>query len=153
MNEMTKERAGLAVAAFLTADALVNLYWATGLTWPAPDRITLTMAVLNGNYPTAPVVTVPLALMSLSGALVALARVDRLGALGRLIPRPLLQLGILTVAGALGLRAALGAGWALGLLPSYTSTFYTLNLVVFIPICVVFCAAALAAARSQLARG
>lgn len=153
MNELAKERAGMALAGFLAADALANLYWATGATWPAPDRLTLTLAILNGDYPTAPAVTVPLACLSLGGAFTALARVHRLGALRRLIPDSLLQVGALAIAGAPGVRGALGIGWALGLLPAKTQAFYALNLVAFTPACLVFCAAAVAAANSRRAKG
>lgn len=153
MNEHVKERAGIVVAAFLAADGLANLYWAAGNTWPAPDSKTLTLAILNANVSTAPQITVPLACLSFGGALIALARVHRLGTLGRLIPDPLLQLGILTIAAALGLRGVAGIGWALGLLAAQTPLFYTLNLVAYTPACLVFCAAAVAAARSERSKG
>lgn len=153
MNEQVKERAGIVVAAFLAADGLANLYWATGNTWPAPDPKTLTLAILNANVSTAPQITVPLACLSFGGAVIALARVHRLGRLGRLIPASLLQLGILVIAAALFLRGVAGIGWALGLGGVKTQLFYTLNLVAYTPACLVFCAAAVAAARSERSKG
>ncbi|WP_423787712.1 DUF3995 domain-containing protein, partial [Klebsiella pneumoniae] len=88
----------------------MNLYWATGSIWPAPDPKTLSLAVLNANYSFAPRITVPLACLSLCGALVTLARVHRLGELGRLFPAFLLQLGVLVVAAVLLVRGVVGIG-------------------------------------------
>lgn len=153
MREQTKERAGVLVGGFLVADALLNLYWATGSVWPAPDHTTLSLAVLNGNYSFAPSVTVPLGLFSLTGSLIILARVHRLGPLGERIPRALRQAGALVVAAALLLRGVVGLGWVLGLGANPSTPFYRLNLLIYTPVCLVmFIAAALAARyRSALA--
>lgn len=149
MSEQTKERAGVLVGAFLVADALLNLYWATGSVWPAPDHTTLSLAVLNGNYSFAPPVTVPLGLFSLTGALITLARVHRLGSLGQRIPRALRQSGALVVAAALLLRGVVGLVWALGLGANPGTPFYRLNLLVYTPVCLVMFVAAVLAARSK----
>ncbi|HLZ56920.1 MAG TPA: DUF3995 domain-containing protein [Ktedonosporobacter sp.] len=149
MNEQVKQRAGIVLAVFLAADGLANLYWAMGNTWPAPDAKSLTLAILNANVSTAPQITVPLACLSFCGALIALARVDCLGKFGQLIPDPLLQLGILVIAAALLLRGGMGIGWSLGLVVVKTQLFYMLNLVAYTPICLLFFAVAVVAARSE----
>lgn len=149
MSEQTKECAGVLVGAFLVADALLNLYWATGSVWPAPDHTTLSLAVLNGNYSFAPPVTVPLGLFSLTGALITLARVHCLGPLGQRIPRPLRQAGALVVAAALLLRGVAGLGWVLGLGANPSTPFYRLNLLIYTPICLVMFVAAALATRSR----
>lgn len=153
MNEQMKERAGVVVGTFLLVDSLVNLYWATGSIWPASDPKTLSLAVLNANYSFAPQITIPLACLSLCGALVTLARVHRLGKLGRLIPASLLQVGILVVTSALLVRGVVGIGWVLGLGANPKTPFYWLNLLIYTPACLVIFAAAVAAARSERSKG
>ncbi len=87
------------------------------------------------------------------GALLVLARVHRLGRLGRLIPDAFLQLVILVVAAGLLLRGVTGIGWVLGLGADPHRPFYWLNLLVYTPACLVLFAAALAAARSEHSKG
>ena len=149
MNERTKQGAGILVAAVLAADGLTHLYWATGSTWPAPNPETLSLAVLNVNVSFGPQVTVPLACLLFSGALTVLARVNRLGKLGQLIPDSLLQLGTLVVAAGLLLRGVAGIGWVLGLGADPGTPFYKLNLIVYTPVCLVLFAAAVVAARTE----
>jgi len=131
----------------------LNLYWATGSIWPAPDPKTLSLAVLNANFSFAPRITVPLACLSLCGALLTLARVRRLGKLGRRIPAPVLQLGMLVVAAALLARGVLGIGWVLGLGAHPNTPFYWLNLLVYTPACLLMFTAAVAAARAEDVKG
>ena len=149
MNERTKQRAGILVAAVLAADGLAHLYGATGNTWPAPDPETLSLAVLNVNVSFGPQVTIPLACLLFSGALTVLVRVHRLGKPGRLIPDSLLQLGTLVVAAGLLLRGVAGIGWVLGLGADPSTPFYKLNLIVYTPVCLALFAAALVAARTE----
>ncbi len=149
MNERMKQRAGILVAAVLAADGLAHLYWATGSTWPAPDPKTLSLAVLNINVSFGPQVTIPLACLLFSGALMVLARVHRLGKLGRLIPDSLLQLGVLGISAGVLLRAGAGIIWVLGLGADPSTPFYWLNLLVYTPTCLLLFAAAVAAARSE----
>ena len=149
MNERVKQRAGILVAAVLAADGLAHLYWATGSTWPAPDPKTLSLAVLNINVSFGPQVTIPLACLLFSGALMVLARVHRLGKFGRLIPDSFLQLGVLGISARLLLRAGAGIVWVLGLGADPSTPFYKLNLIVYTPVCLLLFAATVAAARSE----
>ena len=149
MNERTKQHAGILVAAVFAADGLAHLYWATGSTWPAPDPKTLSLAVLNINVSFGPQVTIPLACLLFSGALMVLARVHRLGKLGRLIPDSLLQLGVLGISAGVLLRAGAGIVWVWGLGADPSTPFYWLNLLVYTPTCLLLFAATVAAARSE----
>lgn len=149
MNEHTKQRAGILVAAVLVTDGLAHLYWATGSTWPAPNPETLSLAVLNVNVSFGPQITIPLACLLFGGALTVLARVHRLGKPGRLIPDAFLQLGTLVVAAGLLLRSVAGIVWILGLGADPSTPFYKLNLIVYTPVCLVLFAAAVAAARTE----
>src|SRR5260370_31312598 len=103
MSEHVKELAGIVVAAGLAVDGFMHAYWATGQIWPAQDQLALIQAVLDSNKTRLlrPTVLAPLAGLLVLGALTVLARVHRLGMLGPLIPRPLLQVGILAAATAL----------------------------------------------------
>jgi hypothetical protein len=152
MKERTKENAGKLVAAGLAADGLVHVYWATGNIWPAPDMKTLSLAVLNMNVSFGLFIVGPLACLLFCGALLVLARVHRLGKLGRMIPDSVLQLVILIIAAGLLLRSLAGIVWVLGLGADTSTTFYWLNLLAYTPFCLVLFAAAVAAARSKRSR-
>ncbi|MGH2494885.1 MAG: DUF3995 domain-containing protein [Ktedonobacteraceae bacterium] len=152
MNEPTKQRAGMVVAAVLAADGLLHAYWATGRTWPASDPKSLSEAVLNVNIVFGPLNVGPLAGLLLCAALLVLARVHRLGVLGRLIPDTLLQVVIVVVAVGLLLRGLAGIGWVVGLGANPGTTFYKLNLLVYTPTCLMLFVAAVAASRSERAK-
>lgn len=149
MNERTKERAGMVVAAVLAADGALHAYWTTGAIWPAHDARSLSHAVLNADVPFTPIVVGPLACLLLAGAVTALARVDRLGRFGRRIPDPALQCGILLIAA--GALARGMAGVALALRGETGTTFSRLNVALYTPACLVLCAAAVAASRVERA--
>ncbi|MGI8688083.1 MAG: DUF3995 domain-containing protein [Thermomicrobiales bacterium] len=147
VNERTKERAGMLVAAILAGDGLLHAYWTTGAVWPAHDSRAVMRAVLNSDQPVRPIVVGPLACLLLLAALTALARVHRLGRFGRLIPDRVLQFGILVItAGALA-RGVAGIGMALR--GNAGTTFYRLNVVLYTPACLALFVAALAAARAE----
>lgn len=148
MNEQIAALAGLLVAAVLVVDGLIHAYWATGLIWPARNKLALVQAVLNSNKTRSfgPAALIPLATLLFCGALIVLARVHYLGALGHLVPGSLLQVGILVIAAGLLLRGLAGVVWALGLGADPHSLFYKLNLIIYTPACLILCAAALAAA-------
>ncbi len=150
MNDQIKELAGLVIAAVLALDGLLHAYWATGQIWPARNKLTLVQAVLNRSNTRAfrPAILVPLAVSLLCGALIVLARVQRLGMLGQLIPDSLLQLGIVVVATGLLVRAGAGIGWVLGLASSRSKLFYQLNLLLYTPVCLVLFIAAVVVASS-----
>lgn len=132
MNEQNSARAGTLVAEVLAADGLLHAYWAASGLSPAQDRETLARLVLNADQPSSfrPAIVGPLAGI-LFLASTTLARVRRLGRLGRLMPCPLLQLGMLAV--GLLLRGAHGVWIALWGDPG--STFYKLNLAAYTPAC------------------
>ena len=150
MNEQIIELAAILIAAVLATDGLLHAYWATGRIWPAPNRLALIQLILNSNKTRLlkPMILVPLAGMLFLGALTVLARVHSLGTLGQFIPGPLLQLGILVVAAGLLLRGLAGIVWALGLVASKSKLFYTLNLMVYTPVCLLLFAAAVGVALS-----
>lgn len=149
VNERTKERAGMLVAAVLAADGLLHAYWATGAIWPAHDARSLSHAVLNTDIPFKPIVVGPLACLLLVGALTALARVHRIGRLGWRIPDRLLQFGILVIAAGALVRGAAGIGMALR--EDANTTFSRLNVRLYTPACLVLFAAAVAASRAERA--
>lgn len=151
VNEQTRERAGMLVAAVLAADGVLHAYWTTGAIWPAHDARSLSHAVLNTDIPFKPTVVGPLACLLLLGALTALARVHRLGRLGQRIPDRVLQFGILVIAAGLLLRGVAGIGMALR--GDTSTTFYRLNVMLYTPACLVLCAAAVAASCAERAHG
>lgn len=73
MKDTTRRRTGRALAALLAADGLIHLYWATGLTWPAPDERTLSLAVLGSEVSFGPAVVLPLAALTLTASAAVLA--------------------------------------------------------------------------------
>ena len=147
LDERRKERAGMLVAAVLAADGLLHAYWTTGAIWPAHDARSLSQAVLNTDIPFKPTVVGPLACLLLLAALTALARVHRLGALGRRIPDRLLQFGILLIAAGLLIRGVAGIGMALR--GDVSPLFYRLNVVLYTPACLALFVAAIAASRAE----
>lgn len=148
MNERSKKRAGTLVAGALAADGLLHAYWATGGVWPAKDRQALARIVLNTDRPSSfrPAIVGPLSGVLFLASSTMLARVRRLGAIGRLVPYPLLQAGVLAVATGLSLRGAQGV-W-IALRGEAGTTFYKLNLAAYTPACLLLSAAAFAASRS-----
>ncbi|MFJ7271212.1 RNA polymerase sigma factor [Streptomyces sp. NPDC099050] len=110
-NDTTRIRTGRALAALLAADGLVHLCWATGLTWPAPDARTLSLAVLGSEVSFGPPVVLPLAALTLTGAAAVLAHAHGRGG------RPA-RLVTAAVAAGLAVRGLAGLGWAAGLLPT-----------------------------------
>lgn len=148
MNEPIQALSGIVIAGVLALDGLLHAYWATGRIWPARNKLALVRAVLNSSNTRAfrPAILLPLAMTLIYAALLVLARVHALGAPGRLIPEPLLQLGIVAVAMGLIARGVAGIGWALGLAPAKSTLFYRLNLLVYTPVCLGLFIAALAVA-------
>ncbi len=121
------------IAGVLFLDGLVHLYWATGLTWPAGDARSLSLALLAIDVPFRPPLLVALAATVWAGAAVVLlrARHGHTGLTGRLA-----QAGTAGFTAAVLLRALLGCWWLFtpGSLPA---TFYWLNLALYTPLCVV----------------
>lgn len=148
MNQRDKERAEILAAGALAADGLLHAYWATGRTWPARDRGKLGRLVLNLDEPAlfGPAVVGPLSGLLFLASLATLARVRRLGALGRVILYPVLQACVLAVATGLSLRGAQGV-W-IALRKESGTPFYRLNLASYTPACLLLSAAAVAASRS-----
>ncbi|RFU41840.1 alpha/beta fold hydrolase [Actinomadura logoneensis] len=131
--------AGRAVAALPALDGVLHLYWTTGLTWPAPDDRSLSLAVLGGEVPFTPRVLLPLAalLLGTSAAVAVFAR----GSSGRRTHR---LCGLVAFGLAVGLlvRGLAGVVWACGVLDGSGSTFYWLNLLLYTPVCLAFGTAA-----------
>ncbi|MBA2395250.1 MAG: DUF3995 domain-containing protein [Ktedonobacteraceae bacterium] len=147
MSQSVKELAGILVATVLVGDGLLHTYWATGRRWPMRDTLSLAQAVLNINKTRAfkPAILVPLACLLFCGALIVLARVHSLGIFGRLVPGPLLQLGIMVVAIGFLLRGLAGIVWMLRLATSRSELFYKLNFIVYTPVCLMLFVAAVVA--------
>ncbi|MFI9213162.1 DUF3995 domain-containing protein [Streptomyces sp. NPDC053253] len=126
-----RRRAGRAVAGLLAVDGLAHVYWATGLTWPAPDQRALSLAVIGAVVPFAPRVVVPLALVLFGAATAVLA-----GAYGRggWVAR-LVSFG---VAAGLLVRGLVGLAWAFGAGEGAGPVFHWLNLLLYTPLCLGF---------------
>lgn len=131
----TRQRAGQAVAGLLALDGLAHVYWATGLTWPAPDQRALSLAVIGGVVSFAPRVVVPLALVLLGTAAAVLAGAYGRG--GRFTGR-LAALVSFAVAAGLLVRGLVGLVWALGVGDGAGPVFYWLNLLLYTPLCLGF---------------
>ncbi|MFI6977440.1 DUF3995 domain-containing protein [Embleya sp. NPDC050154] len=126
-----RRRAGTAVAALLTADALLHAFWAAGPTWPADSTEALSQGLLNADVPFTPRVLLPLCALLGTGAVGVYAHSrDRGGRTTALITA--------AVAAGLAVRATVGVVWALGIGTDPGSTFHRLNLIVYTPVCVAF---------------
>ncbi|MCX5231562.1 DUF3995 domain-containing protein [Streptomyces sp. NBC_00233] len=133
---------GRGVAALLAVLALVHLYWATGLTWPAADEQALSLAVLGSVVSFGPAVVLPLAALEGCAAF-AVALHARGGGRRRGIPR----LVTAAVAAGILLRGAVGLVWIVIGKDGSGAVFPWLNALVYTPLCLVFGGAALRAAR------
>lgn len=139
MSDRTAQRAAVLLASVLTVDALFHLYWATGSTWPAHDKESLSYAVLGTEAPFTPPVVLPLAALLLMAGGIVVAQSRR--------PHSLLRLGTLAVAGGLFLRMLAGIYWLFA--QDSGSAFHWLNLGLYTPMCAVLCVAALRVARRK----
>ena len=149
MNEKVRQQAGILVAAALAADGLLHAYWTTGGLWPAKDRRTLSRLILDTDKPSLfePIVVGPLACLLFVASLTTLARVGKLGRLGKFIPNPVLQIGILVIAAGLLIRGLQGIG--ITIRGDSGTSFYKLNVLVYTPVCLALSAAAVSAACSE----
>ncbi|WP_411111677.1 DUF3995 domain-containing protein [Streptomyces sp. c-19] len=131
-----------AVAALLAVLALVHLYWAAGLTWPAADERALSLAVLGSVVSFGPAVVLPLAALEGCAAF-AVALHTRGGGRRYGIPR------LMTAAVAAGmlLRGAVGLVWIVVGRDGSGAAFPWLNALVYTPLCLVFGGVALRAVR------
>ncbi|MFD9339116.1 DUF3995 domain-containing protein [Streptomyces sp. NPDC060028] len=144
MNERTRRRAGMTVAAVLAADALVHVYWMTGATWPARDPAALSLAVLNFEVPFTPRgLLMPFTLL-VTGSAVMLAHVG-----GRL-PGRIGRAAVGAVAAGLLARGSVGVVWALGIGANTDSPFYRLNLLAYTPVCWALFAAAVITSEQRI---
>ncbi|MER7952181.1 DUF3995 domain-containing protein [Streptomyces sp. NPDC096079] len=131
---------GRAVAVLLAVLALTHVYWATGLTWPAADERSLSLAVLGGVVSFGPGVVLPLAVLE-GGAALAVAAHAR-GVAGR-VPR----LVTYAVAAGMLLRGAVGLVWIVLGRDGSGAAFPWLNALLYTPLSLVFGWTALRAAR------
>ncbi|MEV6107062.1 DUF3995 domain-containing protein [Streptomyces sp. NPDC051940] len=125
----------------LGVDGLIHLYWATGATWPAGDRGTLSYAVLGADVPFTPGVLLPLAALLFGGAATVALRARH----------PLLRYGTVAVGAGLTLRTLAGLAWMTVLDTDAPdgSAFHWLNPVLYTPLCAVLAAASFAAVRRE----
>lgn len=126
------------LAAVLALDGALHVYWSSGLTWPAADARTLSLALLGFAVPfTKGLLWALAALLWSSAALVLLHVRLRSGpSQSRRILHGTTAVVLIAVTSALLLRAVLGCWWCFaadGLDPS----FYRLNLLLYTPGCVV----------------
>jgi hypothetical protein len=149
MNEQLINLAGILIALVLVGDSLLHVYWAMGHIWPAPNQLSLSQAVLNSNKTDLfkPPTLVPLAGLLLLGALTVLARIHLLGRLGQLIPELWLQIATWVIAAGFLLIGLTGIVRAVGLLEAKSKLYYKLNLLLYMPLCLVLFAAAVVVAR------
>ncbi|MGW8768214.1 DUF3995 domain-containing protein [Streptomyces sp. NPDC055815] len=132
---------GRAVAMLLAVLALVHVYWATGLTWPAADERGLSLAVLGSVVSFGPAVVLPLAVVEGAAAVAVAAQAG--GGRGRRIPR----LVTYAVAGGMLLRGAAGLVWIVVGRDGSGAAFPWLNALLYTPLSLVFGWTALRAAR------
>jgi 4,5:9,10-diseco-3-hydroxy-5,9,17-trioxoandrosta-1(10),2-diene-4-oate hydrolase len=126
----TQKRSGGLLAAVLGIDALLHLYLATGLRWPAADTRHLSIALLGMQIPFNAGLLLGLAAMLIAASvLVQLARRIRHGPLSRLanLATAAVTAGVLT-------RGLLGVLWVLPL-GFESPSFHWLNLLLYTPIC------------------
>jgi hypothetical protein len=131
---------GRFAAGLLAVDALLHLYWLTGATWPAPDERELSLAVLGFPAPFTAPVLIPLILLLATAAAAIEWRLRRgkEGTLGRGA-----HLVTLAVAAAAAVQVPLRLAWAAGLgEPGGGALFDRLNLVLYLPACVLLALAA-----------
>jgi hypothetical protein len=148
-RERTARHAAAAVSTVLALDGLLHLYWAMGATWPARDRLGLSLDVLGMDVPFAPRDLLPLATLLLTGAGIVQARV-RLGR-GHRWGR-VLQAGTTAVAAGVSARAAAGLVWMCGIEAGLDeragATFQWLNACLYTPLSLVTAAGAILVVRS-----
>ncbi|MFC5182776.1 alpha/beta fold hydrolase [Actinomadura harenae] len=134
-GDLRRRTAGRAVATLLAVDGVFHLYWATGMTWPATDDRSLSLAVLGGEVPFTPGVLLPLVAV-LFGAATGVLLFSQ-----RRFPR---WTGLVTFGVATGMlvRGLVGIVWACGVLDGSGSTFFWLNLLLYTPVCLLFGTAA-----------
>ncbi|MDP9868841.1 MULTISPECIES: DUF3995 domain-containing protein [Streptosporangium] len=125
---MKTPRPAAIAAGILLADATVHAIWLTGLTWPASDTRTLSLAVLNAEVPFIPRVLVPLIVLLITAATAVLIRARTRG--GRAA-----TLVTAAVATGASLRGLAGLVWAFGLGADPATPFYWLNLLLYTPLC------------------
>ncbi|MEV4252481.1 DUF3995 domain-containing protein [Spirillospora sp. NPDC049652] len=142
MRKDLRRRAGRAVATLLAVDGLFHLYWTTGLTWPAPDDRTLSLAVLGAEVPFTPRVLLPLVVLLSGGAAGVL--VFTRGPSGRWVRRASALVASGVAAGLL-VRGLVGVVWIFSAPEGSGDTFQRLNLLLYTPVCLVFGAAAVVA--------
>lgn len=128
-------RAPAVLAGALFADAAMHLYWTTGATWPAPDTMELSTAVLGFVVPFTPGVLLPLASMLLVAGIAVLG-IDRTSGAVQGICQ-LVSFGVTT---AVAIRGLLGAVWALGIGGYQPAAFRLLNLFCYLPLCLILTA-------------
>ncbi|MBW5481708.1 DUF3995 domain-containing protein [Streptomyces bambusae] len=139
VDPVRRLRAGRALAALFAVDGLVHLYWATGLTWPAPGERALSLAVLGTVVSFAPRVVLPLAVLGLVASAALYARGRGRGGWFAAAAAWAVTAGLLA-------RGLLGLVWASGIVDASAGpAFHWLNLLLYTPLCLFF--AALAATR------
>ncbi|MEV5570310.1 DUF3995 domain-containing protein [Spirillospora sp. NPDC052269] len=130
---------GRAVATLLAVDGLFHLYWTTGLTWPAADDRTLSLAVLGSEVPFTPRVLLPLVVL-LFGAAAGVLTFAR-GPSRRRVRQAsaLVTFGVTT---GLLVRGLVGVVWIFGAPDGSGPVFHRLNLLLYTPVCLAFGTAA-----------
>ena len=140
----TRTKATL-IAAVLTVDGAIHIYWATGAIWPARTPNSLSRAVLNIDGTFTPQIVLPLAALLWTAAGLVIARSQGRG--GRLA-----ALATAAVCGGLALRGGAGLIWATGIGTSTSAPFYWLNLLAYTPACLALAPLAFSVARGRRAR-
>ncbi|HEY5223885.1 MAG TPA: alpha/beta fold hydrolase [Microbacteriaceae bacterium] len=120
------------IASVLLCDATLHVYWALGLTWPAPNVWALSNAMLGFPVPFTPPILLPLIAILVAGCGLVLAR----SVLGREHRFGwLLQSGTVALTIGFTLRGVLGIVWVFGIGVQAGLAFFWLNLLLDTPLC------------------
>lgn len=123
-----------ATTAALVGIGALHAVWALGVPWPARDERSLAQAVVGTSTFPSPTATWSVAGLLGAAAVVVQSRV-RPGRRVAVVPFPLADLGVRTVAGVLALRGGAGLVVSASRVGNATAVFRALDLALYSPLC------------------